>query len=515
MQELLARSCHVLKELSKLIESQVDQCTYRINTLNSMFSVLPDELFSVVLEYAAYSPKASPSQGDRTFAIIRSVKNAMKLSSVCSHFRRVALSSPNLWNRVCSGMSAKMFETCFDRARTSGLDAILEIITNSARERGPEDEAMTSFLVLVASAEGNLSRFDHRCFPDRNFFTSTSFPEAKAGELEVITRNLNAPRLRELNVEYIIGADEIFREGRQRGDSDSHWLSKLHFYSTWTLPALRCMSVTNIIPISFTGSSFIETLSISLDYRASGDSRDLQKSFDANAFLSFLSTCKALKRLVVLLDSAKMSEDTTMTDRAKMPNIEEFDLKVISCCYRTVSYLMESIPFAHVAKMGLAIECNTIKHHIIESHMDGILKAIFPSSHAFPILKTLRFSVWCECQRPFSRFEPSTLNPIPVTVPVDKLPKLDTLHLHRMRNAKLLLDNGIPRSLRNIFVEPGCWSVVESWIGRLLRSLRARGKLDAKFSQITITTIVFRRRLHGYVTDALTHEELENLIALE
>ncbi|KLO08230.1 hypothetical protein SCHPADRAFT_944623 [Schizopora paradoxa] len=374
----LRRSWLVLRKLADCIENQVEQCTDRIKVLRArkIFSLLPDEILSIVLEYAAHSPEARRGDRPGSSALIKSVKNAIQLSSVSSRFRRVVLSSPNLWNRVCPGMSEEILGICFDRAKSSGLEIVVEMDANSTGESGPGDEDTSAFLLLVASVVRNLRSFEHRCFPKRYLFrvTSTSFPEARMGVLEMITRNLNAPRLQELSVKYINGPGDLFREGSQKGASNDEWLNKLHFYSTWTLPALRCMSATNIIPISFLGSSSIETLSINMDYYANGDPRTPERQFDADAFMAFLSSCKALKRLIVRLDSAKMSDEgiANRRNRVEMPSVEQFDLTVVSCCPHTTKVFMDGMHFTHLAEMGLIVECNE-RYHIEEVHMCDLM----------------------------------------------------------------------------------------------------------------------------------------------
>ncbi len=99
---------------------QLEDCNNQITTIRSRgtFSSLPDEILSSVLEYAAFYPEAKNTvYGNREKAqsIINAVNAAIKVSSVCSRFRTLAIHSPNLWNRVCLGMPREMLATCFER----------------------------------------------------------------------------------------------------------------------------------------------------------------------------------------------------------------------------------------------------------------------------------------------------------------------------------------------------------------------------------------------------------------
>ncbi len=96
---MLEPSYLVLRKLSECVMEQLEDCNNQITTIRSRgtFSSLPDEILSSVLEYAAFYPEAKNTvYGNREKAqsIINAVNAAIKVSSVCSRFRTLAIHSP-------------------------------------------------------------------------------------------------------------------------------------------------------------------------------------------------------------------------------------------------------------------------------------------------------------------------------------------------------------------------------------------------------------------------------------
>ncbi len=236
---ILEPSCLVLQKLSACVTKQLENCKSQIEALRSRatFSSMPDEILTSVLGHAAYCPKdkyRGRGYSGNSFFVLRAVKSAIQLSSVCSRFRHVVIHSPDLWNRVCVDMHRGLLSTCVHRSGATGIEVFFDIEIGERTERW--ETRMFSFLEFVMSFSGTWRLFDYHCLPYLNF--GNSLPEVDMAVLEVMTRNLYAPQLSELVVQYHNDDEIDFYEVTPREDLID-FQRKLHYYSSWTLPGLR------------------------------------------------------------------------------------------------------------------------------------------------------------------------------------------------------------------------------------------------------------------------------------
>ncbi len=206
---------------------------------------LPDEILSVVLEFAA----DQQHEDDEHKAITRTVGAATRLSHVCSRFRQLVVSSPCLWDRVCPKMHFGAISSCFARC---GRNAEVYFSTPSYTT-GDLRQFMTTIirssklwrrLVVDCDKHGGLCLFTEEI--------------KRVGEL-ARSRNLDVPFLTDLRILYPDRA--LSSQYTRRKDQD-----RIHFYSTWSIPRLHSMTTENLIPVPFSGSKHLRSLSIELSF---------------------------------------------------------------------------------------------------------------------------------------------------------------------------------------------------------------------------------------------------------
>lgn len=499
MKAILEPSHHVLQLLSHGVASKLRDCQKRISSIYSRvaFHSLPEEILASILEYATYHPVAERGWDcEKARSIIASVKAAIKLSSVCSHFRVVALHSPNLWNRICVGMPQDMLTTCVERAGFTGLQIFFDLSIMGLKTPEPREEMMFPFLEFVISLAEVWRRFDYECFP--YLCSGNPFPETEMNTLEIMTRNLHATQLSDLSVRYEDNHEDIFREGIPEGDEfdRSRWQKLLHFYSTWTLPALRSMSTINLIPIPFAGSSSIEVLSIKMDYSKN-------RAFDALALSAFLSTCSVLRKLSLQLTRANVLADSPFNNPIhirRMEKVEDFSLYLDRCRTSSIEFLMDAVHFPSVTSASFTVVCSA------QTNPNLNVQAVFSAPDVFPLLEALQFSVRCEGSSPDQ--------PHPIRLPIRNLPNLKTLHL-RLSGVVVepLLDgNTVPARLSSIFLDD-CRSAGRELTAEILRVIKAQGRPDKMQVLVGNTALGDQCRIEGI--DSLEQEQEQEVIEVE
>ncbi len=287
--------------------------------------------------------------------------------------------------------------------------------------------------------------------------------------LEVMTRNLYAPQLSELVVQYHNDDEIDFYEVTPREDL-IEFQKKLHYYSSWTLPRLRRMSTMNIIPIRFPGCASLESLSVDMDYCRNRE-RNQRRAFDAVALAAFLSSCPVLRRFSLRLTSVTFVSNGQLSDQVSMANVEELDLYLDGCHASCIKLFMDAVRFPHVSSIHFTIVGHESMNDIAR-HPSSNIQAVFSSPGVFPRLERLQFGA-----RGNSYGRGRTLS---VRLPIHNMPRLNCLRLHLTGTIiePLVDDQAIPAHLSSVFLDD-CWTSGRKWVIQLVRGLQMRGRLDS------------------------------------
>lgn len=451
MRAILKSSSLVLRRLSTLFATQAGACTEQIAALRSRagLSSLPDEIISSVLQYAVFDSESeieSPFEGGafKAYAIIHSVNTAVKLSSVCSRLRSLAVNTPDLWNQVCVGMPQEMLATCIERAKSTGLGVFFDITFMDFETPRPRARPLLEFVMPFV---GTWRRFDHHCLPYLS--SGSSFPETGMKALQIVLHNMHAPRLSELTVWYQANDPNNFHEGfpEEEGFDRTQWKQMFHFYSSWTLPALQSMSTTNLIPIPFSGSASIQKLYVEMDYSCNETQEIPFRPFDAVGLLEFLFSCPVLRELTLQLVHATVLTDARSVDRFNMETVEELVLGLDSCSSSSIDYFMNAVRFPQVTAMKFAIVCREDGVDSADLHPSGSVKAVFSKPDVFPRLTQLQFIA--------RSTTPIRIQTHLIPLPIHNIPNLKTLHV-RTRGVTIeppANDLAIPTRLSSVYVD--------------------------------------------------------------
>ncbi|KLO14087.1 hypothetical protein SCHPADRAFT_996882 [Schizopora paradoxa] len=488
---ILEPSSLVLRRLSNLIDVQLEYCIDQVDAIQSraVFSSLPDEILSYVLEFGTHCRPVDfmGSEGMITKAasIIESVKAAVRLSSVCSRFRRLAIHIPSMWNRICVGMPQEMLAICVLRAGPTGLDIIYH---NSVMHyQAPRKLAqLESFLEFAMPHVGTWRRFDHYCY---TYLNNRALPESEMNLLESMTNGLHSVRLSELNVRYRGDGDDFLQNSHP---DHNQWHKIFHYYSTWSLPSLRSMSTFNLIPIPFSGSSSIGSLHVKMDFSSYGSKPF--RSFDAGSLSIFLSSCPVLRKLSLGLTQATLPIDAPPINQPLPNTIEEFDLYIERCEKTSIGYFINSMRWPNVNSMAFTVRCS--KGDEFFSHpMENILE-VSSNPDVFPSLEHLHFSGLYGFLNPYEQ---------PIGLPLNCIPKLKTLNLH-LRGLDLdplAKNQAIPVGLSSIVLEDSNFG--RRWVAEVWRRVQKQGRNPTQSLQIFV-----KDADRGTLSQVQSIEELEN-----
>ncbi|KLO18984.1 hypothetical protein SCHPADRAFT_97615 [Schizopora paradoxa] len=117
------------QKLSKCLEVTCAVAERRLcaTQLRIGFASLPNELLTNILSLAIPSEEPDPTESRVSDGVSfrKSFWSAVTFSHVCDRFRRVALSSPKLWNKISDDMSQEEVKACLLRSGRIPLDICL------------------------------------------------------------------------------------------------------------------------------------------------------------------------------------------------------------------------------------------------------------------------------------------------------------------------------------------------------------------------------------------------------
>ncbi|KLO14086.1 hypothetical protein SCHPADRAFT_996881 [Schizopora paradoxa] len=448
MRTILEPSSVVLRALSNLFNRQLEDCSERITAIRAgaVLSSFPVEILSSILEMGAYCSPGYTSGIAKADWIIESVNAAVRISSVCSRFRHIAIHTPSMWNRICVGMPEEMLKTCVDRAGSLGLDIFFDISIMGHSTPEPREELALPFLEFIVTVAGSWRQFDHHCFT--HLSAGNSLPVDEMSELEVMTSGLYAPRLSEPAVRYGEGDGDDFDEGNHWSLDNSRWHKIFHYYSTWTVPALQSMSTFNLIPIPFSGCSSIGILYIDMDYTNSRSMpRAPRRSFDANGVSAFLSSCTVLRKFTLRLTQATLSPDAPPISHPQSTTIKEFHLYLDQCGGDAIERFINAIRCPNTDRLALTVICGKVGGLRVFHHQTDIVSGIFSNPEVFPHLEHLHFSALSEQPGFLDQYIDS------VGLPIERIPNLKSLALRLHHVRPVGFGQMIPAQLSSILLE--------------------------------------------------------------
>ncbi len=275
MMDALRPAQEISRDVSFWISEQATACEVQISNLKlrSGLLSLPDEILSDVLAFASYHQ----DKNEQT-AVKNTLDAATKLSLVCSRFRTLINSVCDLWNRLSPSMRTGTISSCLTRCGSAGI----QIITSTSSS--PVN--FLPFVRRIASETHQWRRFVFNC----KDLSPGSDHIINLGTLRFRTLDIRVPLLSKLEIRYPYTAlKDIIRNGVYR--------DPLHFYSTWSLPALRSMKTANLVPVSFSGTSSLASLSLSLNFMY--HKKDRGGPFDAMALATLPFVVPGARRFFV------------------------------------------------------------------------------------------------------------------------------------------------------------------------------------------------------------------------
>lgn len=286
-------------EAQTWISNQLHLCCCEIEALElrSGFSALPDGILADVLEFATGSVDhefGTFTEGyieDKAdyhvhYDIETSSQAATTLSHVCRRFRDIIVSFSTFWRRISPSMKPAIVSASFERCTSGSIP--FEVYLRSPIS---PTHIIDSFLRRAINNRHLWKRFAHD-------WTFNYYPRAKemTANTHILHRKIHAPQLSQI----IIG----FPYAIQAADNREvlKMLPKMHYYSSWSTPNLRFMKTSQMIPVPFSGSNTLTTLSI---YQCLSQGT----CFDLTSLMSFLASCPVLTEFMLKVrDSDRVHE---------------------------------------------------------------------------------------------------------------------------------------------------------------------------------------------------------------
>ncbi|KLO14074.1 hypothetical protein SCHPADRAFT_939851 [Schizopora paradoxa] len=339
--QTLESAKNALEDVLGWITSQLQDCTHQIEAfqLRSIFAAFPDEILFRVLEFAAEEDiengDSRPLLGDDEInlnydAMCTSAQNAFKLSHVCRRFRNV-LSTSRHWRNICSFMQPGMVSACVERCESTNAPFDVYMVDPMLRD-------------LFPHCPFNKSHLWERFVVDwRDSFESLSDVSFSFAN-HAINRNYHFPQLSEIIVMVSNTAALDFQRD-------------FHFYAGWSTPSLRSMKTSHIIPVPFSGTSTLHSLSIFMNQ----GSRDFVR--DLRSISLFLKSCPVLKEFSLQVRGATLIDDDPESPpreeqpvrREEMKMVEKLTLSLDNCDTSYMEDLVASIGFPNVSVASLRI----------------------------------------------------------------------------------------------------------------------------------------------------------------
>lgn len=435
-----------------VLDGHIEACTVRRG-----FVSLPNEILSVVLEHAA-----NEQYNTEAWTIVHSVQAATKLSHVCKRFRHLIVNLPGLWNRWTNlGKSFPgMLPSCILRSGNSGSKLLVSALLE---EEFPEyAERIEEFLRIVYPKHKFWDHFVLNC----RRWECHQFSDKELMVLAKVSNGVVVPSLTILDIQY---HDVVLRILQERGNS----LPAVHFYSTWSTPRLQSMVTKNFIPVPFSGSQSLKSLSLSIGF----DTFTTPHVFDIVGLLSFLSSCPVVEDITLSVGGADSSvPSSSISHPVEMRFVSNLHLHVKLCNSNPLRLFFEHIRFPALSRLVFYIQ-TSLKNETsrdIEASSRKIIHAVFPNAEVFQNLSSM--VLWVSAGRDFhTGFEPfvNLFRHYPPIPPASCVPKLRDLEISPPHGWEL--DSSFP-AIETLVVRGLCY--VECWIIPMLKLLESRGDLE-------------------------------------
>ncbi len=276
--DVLRPAADALYKIWAHVSRQLEICEGNIESYNLRrgFCILPDEILSTVLEYAALQGlRKEDEKNDEEENIVSTVKSVVKLSHTCKRFRYLIIHSPRLWMCIFIGMGKlDMVSTCLSRCTRGGEITLSTSLFETPPNPGPYRQSAcdnTSFILTVLKRTENWGSFILHGGSERSSFLERSeeypysmrFKEVREGRLQdytALAKDLNLPNLTQLTIRHPEPAVSL------KVLDDANFRNAIHLYSHWSTPRLRSMFAGNFIPIPFSGTRSLSSLHVDLQF---------------------------------------------------------------------------------------------------------------------------------------------------------------------------------------------------------------------------------------------------------
>ncbi len=496
--EVLKPTADALYRIWELVSSQLRTCEHDIEVYRNrgyLFS-LPDEILSMVLDYAALHLVL----GEKN-EIISTVKAAIKLSHVCKRFRDLITHSSILWKSVFNEMgSIGMVSMCMSRCMTANAEIFLTRSFYKTRASGPsltkKGDQFAPFVRAVMEKSENWRSFtlcDSFLKPRREL----EFGQLQ--ELADLTKGLSVPNLSKLAIYY----PEVVPGAQLQTRTDLH--DALHYYSTWFAPTLRSMTMHYMVPIPFSGTLSITSLTIILHLSVYDTRGDKVAILDVKSLVSFLSVCPALVEFALQVGYANnATSPASSSPRVEMTCVNKLDLR-LSCCHASpLKMLFDAVRFPHVTKMRLYIKsCENEKKR--DMHFSNIFNAVLPDVKTFP--KLVEMNLTTDAGSSYDRTDFDTCPTI--SIPFAIMPGLRTFKLQTYATEVQGIPDGLPLPAIRRLILQDCHRLDKNWLVQFLTQLKAQGDLDL----LRVSTSCCRYFLRPQVEGLLSKEDILKFVA--
>lgn len=471
---MLKTAADTLYKIWEHVSLQLETCERDIEAyeLRRGFFILPDEILSTVLEYAALQgPWGEAHDNDKRDNekenIVYTVKSATKLSHVCKRFRDLVIHSPRLWKCVFNGMGKPdMVSTCLSRCRRGNGEITLSsslFHTFSSQLTTYHD---TLFIQAALKRTENWGSFILRGGSE-SYSRFKEFEEGQLQDYAALSKKLDLPNLTQMDINYPRAAVSL----KVRSDVKFH--NAMHFYSSWLAPGLQSISAGNFIPIPFSGAGSLASLDITLHLGRNAD-RD-GSELDVRSLASFLSVCTTLETFTLIVINAQYATVPLLPERhSDLPFVANLKLEFICCFGAPLKLLFCAVRFPAVTTMRLEITSSE-REEEEDRHFEDIFSAILPNSEAFPMLTdmTLDISAVGFTDRDKGKYVDSR-----IFIPFSKMPRLRYLVLRTCQSEVDLIPDGMALPSIRTLVLRSCYKIHKNWIVQFLKQMKAQGDLD-------------------------------------
>ncbi|KLO14078.1 hypothetical protein SCHPADRAFT_928119 [Schizopora paradoxa] len=351
---------HILSQIKRLEERlEAEEIADRLSLLS-----LPDEILVIILENTAWRAWADEEKDfPRT---IDYIQTSTRLSHVCQRLRHIAISTQSLWDRTNNFIPAEMVETCFNRLTSPIAEVAMRGSNRDQRTLPPSSfvkKSYESYLTTTCPFSQHWRRYVHE---DPNVYVDI------LKEVASLTRGLVAPHLSEMVICYdslamVIPIEERSREGRDA----------LYYFSTWTIPSLSSLRISNVIPSpnSFSNSHFLTKLDASFTFNPDFNPRD---------FAFFLGSLSRLEELLICFECIYGTVGPTVTTETVLSSVRTLGLDFSRSAGEFVGAAFAPLRFPNVAVLKLCAW--EFEEWLEEEVIDEVIRAVITDSLSFPKL---------------------------------------------------------------------------------------------------------------------------------